>query len=173
MKIKVIRYADEGFVNYPLKLNINNKIQEIEGCHAFVKKVFKGALQYNFTTTLKDRVNDKKNILSLNNDIKVYARKFNPNNISLRGDKCSFLELKNNKIYENDKEYLGKVVYTDFNVNWGFNDTYTLMSLKEVYNQITKYENLLKNIKELGYKVKKKDISYIFYEIILNINQIK
>lgn len=174
MKIKIIRFADEGFKNYKLKVKLNNKIEEIEGCYAFVRKIFKGALQYNISTTLKDRINDKKNTLILDENTKVYGRKLRVSNISLRGNKNCFLEFINGKVYEIKNydfiEYKGKTVYTDYNVNWDFDNSFHLMTLREINQQLREYENFISNLKNNGYSVRKKDVTYLFYEIIVNTN---
>lgn len=169
MSVKVIRYANEGFKNYKSKVLINNELKEVEGCYAFVKKVFKGALAYNFSTNLKERIDDTKNVVFVNEETKVYARRFKASEISLRGDKGIFLKMKNDKIYAlgESNPYDKKTIYTDFNLNWNFDTSFHLMTLKEVNNQITEYENLISNLKRLGYSIKKKDVSYVFYEMLI------
>lgn len=140
-----------------------------------INKVFKGALQYNYYTTLKERINDTKNVLLLDENTMVYARKFNASSISLRGKNGCFLETRNGLIYKKNEStpYNDRTIYTDFNINWNFDKNFHLMTLKEVNHQILEYENLISNLKRLGYSVRKKDVTYVFYEIIINEESIR
>lgn len=163
MKIKIIRYANEGFKNYKQLVKINGEETEIYGCYVFVKKVCKRALKYYIKQYLEDgtvveRINHLKNELLVKDDVYVYARMFNVSDIYVV--KCKEeISIQPESIWDN------------------YDDSYKKVSLSELYNNILAYENLVKKLrkeaKENNKRFRLYNSEYMIYEAILDVNSIK
>lgn len=162
MNIKLIRYADEGFKNYKQLVKIDGKEKEIEGCYVFIKKVCKKALKYDIKKYLEDnsvveRKNHLKNELFLPDNTFVYARMFNVEDIW---------------IVKSDKEI--SIQGETFWKNW--DDSFTKVTLKELYDNILEYEGIVKELKKEA-KINDKyfslyNMEHKVYEAILDVNSI-
>lgn len=167
-KINIIRFADEGFKDYKNKIKVDGKYKEVEGCYAFIRKSFKGALKYNYPVynngqLLKNRDKDKKHIIHLDEEFIVYGRLPKVENIYFlnKGKHISLDEVLNSNLENN-------TITLPCKLNWCSSEDFKEVRLGELNNALIEFENILNLIKNKGYKVKKNEPIYSFYEIFID-----
>lgn len=168
-KVNVIRYADEGFKNYETKIKVNGEIITANGCYAFVRKTFKGALVYNFgygynKPHLKNRDKDKKNTIKIDENTIVYGRVPKVENLYFyNSGNCVAIEKVLNSTLKS------KTLTIPYSINWCGSQDFKEVTLGELNKALENFENILKLMRDKGYSIKKSEPIYPFYEIFIKI----
>lgn len=169
--IQIIRYANEGFNTYNTKIKVEGEVKEVNGCFAFIRKSFKGALIYNYPVydkdgnILKNRDKDKKHTLKLKQNTKVYGRIPNINNIYFIN---SGRRIQLDDILNDTYKIKSKTIHLPYKLNWCYTEDFAETTLGELNNALIEFENLLKIIKGKGYRIVKSEPLYTFYEIYID-----
>lgn len=154
MDIKLVRKANEGFVNYhQAHLDYDN----IHGCYCFIDKVIKDGLIYRdsykrkaISLGLKNRIDDTEHILFVNDDTLVYARNFKLGPYTINKYGVTLIKEK-----ASDKAPLNYFI---------------LLPLKDVVERLKYYESHLTKCLDCDYSIDGVS-EYEVYEVILDINR--
>lgn len=163
---KVIRFANEGFINYKQTIKVDNKDISVEGCYVFINKVIKKALRYDRSMKKKceelgvrNRDKDTKNIGIISEDTYVYARIINPEELYVV-EGCNEISIQ--------PEGIGTKIDVE---------NFKRVKISEMVENLKKYEALEKRLrktaKDKGIRLSYFNSPYLYYEAIVNVNDIE
>jgi hypothetical protein len=161
----VIRFANEGFVNYNQNIKVDNNDIDTEGCYVFINKVIKKALRYDRSMKkrceelgVRNRDKDVKNIGTISEDTYVYARIINANELYVV-ESCNEISIQ--------PEGIGTKIDVD---------NFKRIKISELVENLKEYEALEKRLRKTardkGLRLSYFNSPYLYYEAIVNANDI-